>query len=149
MNIKIEALHSQAMDIADDAFIARRKGLFEHAKSLSKKALEYEKQAALLLANDFSIEPTRSVLFRSAGWLAFNAEEYGEAKTMVDYALQGQPPFEIKEELHELMREIENKDFVAPKNFEIEERSYPSFDGCMEKEYAANDENYSYLLAAA
>lgn len=148
MNMKIEELHFQAMDIADDAFIARRKGLFEKAKQLSKEALYYEKEAALLLINETSIEPTRSVLFRSAGWLAFNAEEYEVARLMVNHALQGQPPFEIKEELHELMCEIENKNFVAPKTFEIEERSYPSFDDCTEKEYAANDENYSQLLAA-
>jgi hypothetical protein len=106
MNTKIDELHSKAMDIADDAFIARRKGLFEQAKQLSKQACYYEKEAALLLVNEFEIEPSRSVLFRSAGWLAFNAEEYNTAKAMVDYALQGHPPYEIKEELDELSYEI-------------------------------------------
>lgn len=95
------------MDIADDAFIARRKGLFDQSKQLFKQALYYEKEAALLLVNDFEIEPTRSVLFRSAGWLAFNSEKYDTAKKMVSYALQGQPHFEIKKELDELIYEVE------------------------------------------
>ena len=99
---KANELHDKAMNIADDAFIAKREGCFDQFKTLLKEAFYCEKEAALLLVNEFEIEPTRSVLFRSAGWLAFDAEEYDEAKKMVDYGLRGNPPDEIKKELEGL-----------------------------------------------
>lgn len=68
MNTQIDTLHSKAMDIADDAFIAKRKGNYEEARLLAKQAFEYESQAALLLLEKYEIEPTRSVLFRSAAY---------------------------------------------------------------------------------
>ncbi len=144
----IDELHSKAMDIADDAFIARRKGKLEQAKQLSKEALEYEKQAALLLINEFEIEPTRSVLFRSAGWLAFNAEEYKVAEEMIAYALKGLPPFEIKEELDELSKAINLvlKNFPIVENFVIPE-VHPYFFGDSNF-FAANDENYKFAMVA-
>ena len=111
MTNQVDVLHSQAMIIADNAFIARRKGLYEQAKQLSNEAFKYERDAALLLLNQIEIEPTRSVLFRSAGWLAFNAQEYEQAKIMVDYGLQGNPPVEIKEELNELFQELQKIKF--------------------------------------
>ena len=102
MKCEIDELHSKAMDLADDAFIARRKGLSDQANDLYNQAFEIEKQAALLLVDNFEVEPTRSVLFRSAGWLAFNADDYESAQEMVDMALQGNPPPAIKEQLEEL-----------------------------------------------
>lgn len=107
MNNQVDMLHSKAMAIADDAFIAKRRGDTEQARQLSSEAFIYERDAALLLLNKFDIEPTRSVLFRSAGWLAFNAKEHEKAKVMVDYGLQGKPPFEIKTELEKLSYEVE------------------------------------------
>lgn len=110
MNSQINALHSKAMDIAEKAFVAKRKGKLKETKKLSVEAFEYERDAALLLLDNFEIEPTRSLLFRSAACLAFDAENYSQARQMADYALQGNPPAEIKEELNDLLAEIEALD---------------------------------------
>ena len=120
MNSQVDVLHSKAMAIADDAFIARRRGNNEQAKQLSSEAFIYERDAALLLREQFEIEPTRSVLFRSAGWLAFNAEKYEQAQEMIDYGLQGQPPFEVKAELDELLHEIDEIKAVELKTSEYQ-----------------------------
>ncbi|MEN8217479.1 MAG: hypothetical protein ABFS56_14145 [Pseudomonadota bacterium] len=99
---KVNELHSKAMEIAQSAFIARIKGELEKVKQLSYQAFQYEREAAMLLLNDYDIEPTRSVLFRSAASLALNFEDCREAERMIAFGLSGNPPPEILEELREL-----------------------------------------------
>jgi hypothetical protein len=99
---KVNELHSKAMDIAERAFIAQRKGQFDKVSRLSKEAFKYEREAAILLLNEYDIEPTRSVLFRSAACLALDFEDYREAERMIAFGLSGNPPPEILEELREL-----------------------------------------------
>jgi len=60
-------------------------------------------EAAMLLLNDYEIEPTRSVLFRSAACLALDFDDYREAERMIAFGLSGNPPLEILEELRELL----------------------------------------------
>jgi hypothetical protein len=112
MRNQIDALHSQAMEIADAAFIAKRKGNYEEAKQLAKESFEYERDAALLLLENIEIEPTRSILFRSAACLALDAEEYNQASIMIRHGLSGNPPDEIKQELDELLEEIKELEIV-------------------------------------
>lgn len=99
---KVNELHSKAMEIAQSAFIARIKGELGKIKQLSNRAFQYEREAAMLLLNDYDIEPTRSVLFRSAASLALNFEDCREAERMIAFGLSGNPPPEILEELREL-----------------------------------------------
>ncbi|TGO03014.1 hypothetical protein PN36_14470 [Candidatus Thiomargarita nelsonii] len=99
---KVNELHSKAMEIAQSAFIARIKGELEKVSPLSYQAFQYEREAAMLLLNDYDIEPTRSVLFRSAASLALNFEDCREAERMIAFGLSGNPPPEILEELREL-----------------------------------------------
>ncbi len=103
---QVNELHSKAMDMANLAFIARVQGEQEQVRQLSKMAFEYERQAALLLLTDYDIEPTRSVLFRSAATLALNGENYREAERMIAFGLSGQPPVAILEELRELLYQL-------------------------------------------
>ncbi len=107
MNNQVNELHSKAMDIAESAFFAKRKGSHNEAKRLSNKAFEYELEAALLLVDQLEVEPTRSILFRSAACLAFDAEQYSQAEKMIDYGLKGNPPNEVKNELEELRLELQ------------------------------------------
>jgi len=100
---KVNELHSKAMDIAERAFIAQRKAQLDKAKQLSQEALIYEREAAMLLLNDYDIEPTRSVLFRSAACLALDFDDYREAEKMIAFGLSGNPPREILEELRDLL----------------------------------------------
>jgi len=99
---QVNALHDKAMEIAQAAFVARMQGELENVKPLSCQAYEYECEAAMLLLNDYEIEPTRSVLFKSAACLALDFENYREAERMIALGLLGNPPQEILEELRAL-----------------------------------------------
>lgn len=67
---------------------------------LLKEALELEIEAAMVLFNNFEAEPTRSVLFRSAATIAFNAGELDKCERMIFCGLSSPNiPDETKEEL--------------------------------------------------
>ena len=67
----IEELHSNAMNIAEEAFIAQRNRDSKKAQYLFRKALDMEQQAAVQLPLSVQSEPTRSILFRSTASLAY------------------------------------------------------------------------------
>lgn len=102
----INELHETAMDFADQAFIARRKGDIERANLLSRKAYEHELEAAEHLRNDLNAEPSRSVLYRSAASFAMECGEAREAERLISVALSGNPPYEIAEELRNLLEQV-------------------------------------------
>lgn len=111
MNTTIDELHQKAMDLAEEAFYAKREEKWKLAQAKYKAAFEYEKAAAMLLVNEYSQEPTRSVLFRSAANLLLNIphpdiDNYREAERMVAFGLSGNPPEQIAEELREAWREL-------------------------------------------
>ena len=111
MNAAIDELHNKAMELADEAYFAKKKHALEQAQSKYLAAFEYEKAAAMLLVNDYSVEPTRSVLFRSAACLLLNLpypteQEFRQAEKMVAYGLSGNPPEEIAEELRQAWKEL-------------------------------------------
>ena len=58
--------HRQAMEYADHAFQARRDGDENQAGILFRQAFECERESAELVTSENSVEPTRSVLHRSA-----------------------------------------------------------------------------------
>jgi hypothetical protein len=100
---QVNKLHDTAMDEAEYAFMARRRGDEAKAQGHFRKAYELEAQAAHLVAS-LETEPTRSVLHRSAASLAYNCGEYREAEKLIATALLGNPPKEIATELRDLMR---------------------------------------------
>ncbi|MEN0051190.1 MAG: hypothetical protein AAF806_29265, partial [Bacteroidota bacterium] len=51
-------------------------------------------------------EPSRSILFRSAAFLAIKAEQYSEAERMAAFGLIGNPPSDIADELCSAMDQI-------------------------------------------
>ena len=111
MGIAINELHHKAMALADEAFYAKRGGEMEVAQSKYLEAFEFEKAAAMLLVNEYSQEPTRSVLFRSAACLMLNLPyptdgHFRQSERMVAFGLSGNPPEEIAEELREAWREL-------------------------------------------
>ena len=75
-----ERLHNQAMDLAENAFLAQQKGDMNAFVQLSKEAFLLEKSAAMLLQNAPNSEPSRSILFKSAAFLAFDAQEFQECQ---------------------------------------------------------------------
>jgi hypothetical protein len=104
--MKIQELHTKAIEIADIAFIKKFNGLLDEAKTLFFEAYELEKEAAYLSKTENIGEPTISVLFKSAASLALNCDQFNEAEKLICIALYGEPPFEIAEELRNLLEEL-------------------------------------------
>lgn len=102
----VRQLHSEAMSLAQQAFLAREKGSHKQAEELSKQAFRLESDAAEQLEREANAEPTRSVLYRSAASLAIQAKEFSEAQRLVAKGLAGYPPPEIEEELKDLYETI-------------------------------------------
>jgi hypothetical protein len=102
----IQNIHRQAMEFAKKGIAALEQGNTELYRQLTRQAFELEKKAALELISDYEAEPTRSVLFRSAATLAFNIEDYSEAKRLIYLGLSGNTYQEIKEELEKLLIQV-------------------------------------------
>jgi hypothetical protein len=103
---RIEELHHEAMRLADQASDLRRKGEEPEADARLRQALEHERRAAALAVPDLALEPTRSVLHRSAATLAWQCGEYREAERLITTALSGTPPETIAEELRDLLLQV-------------------------------------------
>ena len=111
LGLAIDVLHQKSMELADEAFYAKKKQDLKIAQDQYLKAFEYEKAAAMLLVNEYAQEPSRSVLFRSAASLLLNlpfatGEHYRQAEKMVACGLSGNPPEEIASELREIWQEL-------------------------------------------
>lgn len=135
----VRALHREAMDFAQLAFVADLKGKEQEALELNRKAFKKEAQAANLLFDDFSLEPTRSVLQRSAAVLAMECGELEEAEGLIDAGLLGQPPAEIAQELRDLLQEINSK----------RDLRQPSTESTASVVVGADDERASITMAGA
>jgi hypothetical protein len=87
------------MELAEQAFSARRRDDATTARAFAYRAYLLEKQAA----EQSQTEPSRSVLHRSAATLALDCGEYREAERLVAAALAGSPPAAIANELREVL----------------------------------------------
>ena len=103
---EIGNLHRQAMESADQADVARRAGDMPSYSALTLQAFRLEAAAARELLNEYELEPTRSVLFRSAATLSLEAGFHREAEQLIAAALSGNPPPEIAEELRDLLEDV-------------------------------------------
>lgn len=101
-----QELHQKAMTLAESAQIEKIKGNSQKSQELFSSAFEFEKKAALLLINDYSLEPTRSILFRSAASLSIQCCKLDESERLIASALAGTPPDDIAEELRDLLEEV-------------------------------------------
>jgi hypothetical protein len=98
----ISEIHDKAMREAAKADLAKMMGDQESFQQLLRAAYELEMVAAEKVKNRLALEPTRSVLFRSAAWLAFECGELREAERLACIGLSGNPPEEIADELREV-----------------------------------------------
>lgn len=120
----VNELHNRAMDIAEEAFALQRSGDEEGAHHLFAQALELEQKAAFMLGIGEENEPSRSVLFRSAASLAYNAKDYEVAEKLVAQGLAGYPPPEIAEELRDLFDEVTFARHLTTKGMELSESEW-------------------------
>ena len=109
---KMKDLHHEAMRLTNQADHLRRVGDLEGARTQLRLALDQERQAAALAAGDLTLEPTRSVLHRSAATLAFQCGDFREAEHLIAVALGGSPPETIADELRDLLEQVY---FVRPR----------------------------------
>ena len=103
----IKKFHDKAMDITELALLARIREGSEAALPLFEQALEYE--VAAIESMDEYIEPTFSVLHRSAGTMAFHCNKLRKAEKLAATALAKDPPPEIAAELRELLEQVHSQ----------------------------------------
>lgn len=119
--LSAEELHLQAMEYADDAFLAKKQGNAELAEQRFLEATKLESRAADLFPAEKDSEPTRSILYRSAASMAFHAKDYSLASQLVARGLGGFPPREIFEELTNLQEDIAFHKHISAKGSELSE----------------------------
>ena len=114
--------HNKAMEFAECALTKRAQGNREESIRLFEKALEHELTAIEELdKNNEIIEPTYSVLHRSAGTLALDCNQIRKAEQIVTKALSKDPPQEIAEELRDLLEQIHFKRHLELRGIELGE----------------------------
>ncbi|MEX0272339.1 hypothetical protein AB3R30_24800 [Leptolyngbyaceae cyanobacterium UHCC 1019] len=105
----VETLHQEAMELVDRAVLARQQGnaaeVANEVAKFARAAFQKEREAADAVANHLDLEPTRSVLHRSAAVLALECTEVREAERLIGRALAGNPPDDIANELRDLLIE--------------------------------------------
>lgn len=103
-----EAAHRKAMDFADAAFLSRRKGDFVQAHKYFCQALAKEREAANAISDRYDLEPSRSVLYRSAATLALSCRDFREAERLASCGLANENvPEEIGEELRDVLADVQ------------------------------------------
>lgn len=112
--------HREAMRFAERARTARLSGHDADAVELTRRAFVLEREAAQSLLADFDVEPTRSVLFRSAATLALECGELEEARRLAFQGLAGFPPREIADEIHEIVEEGEFQRHLATRGVKLQ-----------------------------
>lgn len=103
---EVTNMHTKAMEFAESAELARRSGDTLAFEKLTTQALELEAAAAWEMAGKTDLEPTRSIIFRSAATLAIEVGRLREAEQLIAAALAGSPPTEIAEELRDLLEDV-------------------------------------------
>lgn len=95
------SLHHSAMELAQQAVLTQNRDP-ARARGLFRSALEKERTAAEIWESAFNLEPTRSILYRSAAALARDSQDYDEADRLIAKGLAGHPPAFVTQELEEL-----------------------------------------------
>ncbi len=109
MNIKLKRcqnFHHEAMRLADEAIHLRRLRDKKGFAQRTLQAFEKERRAAEMVASDLGLEPTRSVLHRSAAVLAIECGKLREAERLIAVALSGNPPEFVAEQLRDLLFDV-------------------------------------------
>ena len=99
----IEADHLRAMEWVDKAQEAKRRGDGDAVSRNFTEAFRLEKQAAEAMLPYLDVEPTRSILLRSAAALALECQRSEEAERLACLGLSGKPPVEIRAELRDVL----------------------------------------------
>ncbi len=116
---KVQNQHLEAMALCDRAVAARAERDGDGAAVYFRQAFELERQAAEAVAGEPGLEPTRSVLHRSAAAMALECGEGRAAEKLVAAALAGDPPDEIAEELRDILEQANLQRHLALRGLEL------------------------------
>lgn len=106
--MNVSELHKAAMDRAELALLARMRKEYTESARLFRESLDLELQAIEALSTT-PVEPTFSILHRSAATLAIDCNEPRIAEKLIAKALANDPPNEIIEELRDLWEQARFK----------------------------------------
>ena len=115
----LDKFHNKAMEAAFFAEQERRRGNEKRAAELFEQALELELKALEKITEP--VEPTYSILHRSAGWLALDCNKPRLAEQLACKALAGEPYPKIAEELRDLLAETYARMQGKPKGAAVTE----------------------------
>ncbi|MEM6598132.1 MAG: hypothetical protein AAF810_20115 [Cyanobacteria bacterium P01_D01_bin.36] len=118
---KVQELHRAAMNLAEQADLAKLRGENRQVQNALRQALKLESEAAQMVADDLDSEPTRSVLHRSAASLAMECGEFQMAEKLIARALAGSPPSDIEEELKDLFMQINLNHYLTRQGVQLTE----------------------------
>lgn len=119
---KIQELHQKAMDLAEQADLAKiRGGNASQVQENLQHALRLEMKAAQMVVDSLDSEPTRSVLHRSAASLAIECGEFQTAEKLIARALAGTPPLDIEAELKDLFMQINVRNYLNRQGVQLTE----------------------------
>ncbi|MDF2931537.1 MAG: hypothetical protein K0R36_868 [Chryseobacterium sp.] len=117
--MKPKLIHKEAMDYSFKAKQALEEGNLAISVELYKKAAELESQVATFYFDKPELEPTRSVLIRSAAFLNLKAGEIEEAKRFIFFGLLNITDEDIKQQLDdalEILVSLKNSNPIAVQN---------------------------------
>lgn len=113
----LKDLHRRAMNFAGQGFMAQMGTDPDAAIHLFEQALELELAAIAELRDP--VEPTYSVLHRSAGWMAIHCRQFRQAEQLASRALAGDPPDDIADELRDLWEQSNFHRHLAQEEMDI------------------------------
>jgi hypothetical protein len=108
--LTVRELHDQAMALSMDADVLHQMKAADADRiaAMYADALTLERQAAERISIDPAHEPTRSILYRSAAWMAVKVGDTREAARLAREGLAGFPPASVEAELHDVLSAIEH-----------------------------------------
>lgn len=114
-------VHRKAMDLAAKGLVARMRGDTEEAAAHFEQALENE----LVALNELDrlgdkVEPTHSVLHRSAATLALDCRDFRLAEKLASKALAADPPPAIADELRNVLEQANSYRHLELKGVKLE-----------------------------
>ena len=101
--MKPKLQHREAMDYSFKAKQALDDGDFDSSLELYKKAAKLESEVAYFYFDKPELEPTRSILIRSAAFLNLKAGEVGEAQKFIFFGLTNSMDEDVKQQLYDAL----------------------------------------------
>lgn len=117
----VNDFHTAAMDCAELAIIAQRRRDLESAKKYFEQSLALELSAIEVMNVGELIEPTFSILHRSAATLALDCDNIRLAEQLIAKALSRNPPHEIADELRDLLEQVYFRRHLGLRGIALEE----------------------------